>query len=497
LPIDFRTLILVYACVALTTGVLMLLFWRLHRGMPGVGLWTCGVASGGVATALLALRGQVPDWISILAANGLIFVSFWLVLDGLRLFNGRPRTGRALPVAFAAFVACMGWYTYADPDFNVRTVVASAVFAALAFASSHEAWRWTPRGLSYAGRVAAAMLGTMGLTLSLRAGKALLAPPEPVFFTNDPAMAIHFLLGAVYHVTIAFGLLMMASQRLLRDVQDRGGALQALASEAQEARRRAERANRAKSEFLAMMSHELRTPLNAVIGFAQVIEGEVFGPLDNRRYREYARDIASSGEHLLAIINDILDLSKAEAGKLSVDPGAVDLAAALEAVLRLMRERAAAAGLDLSLHLPDPVPDCWADRQALNQMLVNLLSNAVKFTPRGGAVRVLVRARGPMTEIEVRDTGIGIPAADVARVVRPFEQVRGGARGGTGLGLPIVDSLARLQGGFLRIESEEGVGTAATVALPARGDAPAPAQSASGTAASGTAAGGTAARPPV
>jgi signal transduction histidine kinase len=281
-------------------------------------------------------------------------------------------------------------------------------------------------------------------------------------FARTLPQGLHFLVSIVSHILVVGALLMMAAQRLQRQLEDRNADLEA-------ARVRAEEASRAKSEFLAMVSHELRTPLNAVIGFSDIQRNEIYGPLGHPRYREYAEDIHASGKHLLDLITTILDISKAEARKLQVEPVWIDPRPILEAAVRLVREAADAKRIRLSTEIPAAPLRCFVDPQALKQILLNLLSNAVKFTPEGCAVvvqhRVLADGRA---EFVVRDTGIGIAAADLPRLMKPFEQAAHGyarQNGGTGLGLPLVDSLVRLHGGEFRIDSAVGEGTAAIVRL--------------------------------
>jgi signal transduction histidine kinase len=236
------------------------------------------------------------------------------------------------------------------------------------------------------------------------------------------------------------------------------------------ARDAAEAANKAKTGFLANMSHELRTPLNAVIGFAEVLEGEVLGELGNSRYRDYARDIRESGTHLLDLINDLLDLSKAEAGKLVLTEEPVDLGEAVEVSIAMVQPRAEAAQVTLINDVPDALPPVTADDRKIKQVLLNLLTNAVKFTPAGGEVRIAVSQDSGGVQVAVTDTGIGISAADLERVMEPFAQVDSSfARKyeGTGLGLPLVKSLVELHDGRLRIDSAPGEGTRVVVVLPA------------------------------
>ena len=229
-----------------------------------------------------------------------------------------------------------------------------------------------------------------------------------------------------------------------------------------------ESANRAKTDFLAHMSHELRTPLNAIIGFSEMIASALVGPLSSR-YRDYAADVQASGTHLLAIINDILDLSKIEAGRLELQESTVLLAELLEACRRMVAERADGASVRLEIQPTDV--SVRADELRLKQVLLNLLSNAVKFTPKGGRVSVATAVTsGGELVIAVTDTGIGMRAEDIPRALEPFGQVDDGARGsrqGTGLGLPLAVCLTELHHGRLAIDSVPGQGTTVTVTLPA------------------------------
>jgi signal transduction histidine kinase len=237
-----------------------------------------------------------------------------------------------------------------------------------------------------------------------------------------------------------------------------------------EAKERAELASRSKSEFLANLSHELRTPLNAIIGFAEVMEAEVMGPLGVPRYRDYARDIRNSGVHLLEIINDILDLSKIEAGKVQMHEDTVALSRVVQSCVTLIHERTKLAQVSLVCDVADDLPQIHADERKLKQVLLNLLSNAVKFTPAGGTVSVFARrvASGEI-EIAVADTGIGMAEADIPKALTPFMQIDNSLSrkfGGTGLGLPLSHSFVQLHGGRMTVVSEPGRGTVVTVTLP-------------------------------
>jgi two-component system cell cycle sensor histidine kinase PleC len=237
---------------------------------------------------------------------------------------------------------------------------------------------------------------------------------------------------------------------------------------------RAEAANQAKSEFLANMSHELRTPLNAINGFSEMMLGEMFGPLGDARYKDYIQDILNSGQHLLALINDVLDMSKIEAGKMNLRFEPVRLDELAEDAMRLIKNRAETAGLRVAIDVP-ALPEVDGDYRALKQVLLNLLSNAVKFTPRGGVITLMAEGRrdamGDRVKISVRDTGIGIAPHDLARLARPFEQIesqQSKTQQGTGLGLALSKSLIEMHGGMLEIESQPGAGTTVSFLLPVR-----------------------------
>ena len=243
--------------------------------------------------------------------------------------------------------------------------------------------------------------------------------------------------------------------------------------ELEAARMEAVRADAAKSQFLANMSHELRTPLNAVIGFADIIHGEMFGTGEAawKRYKDYAGDIGASGRFLLDVINDILDLTKAAAGKAELREDRMSVADVVTGVGRLFRERAQQAELALDIRGPAEDIELWADETKLKQVLLNLVSNAIKFTPAGGhvSVRADIRADGGLA-ISVADSGIGIAKGDLDRIFQPFVQVDSSLsrrHAGTGLGLPLARSFVELHGGTIEIDSEPGTGTRATVLLPA------------------------------
>jgi len=230
-----------------------------------------------------------------------------------------------------------------------------------------------------------------------------------------------------------------------------------------------ETVSRHKSEFVANMSHELRTPLNAIIGFSELLQLQSFGEL-NEQQLGYVDDVLDAGQHLLAVINDILDLAKVEAGKMELDIADISLGRVLESGLTMHSERAAKAGIELRLELePHEIP-VRADERKLRQVVFNLLSNAIKFTPAGGHIDVSARATNGTVEVAVHDSGPGIAVADQALIFEEFRQARGngGLRTeGTGLGLPLARRFIELHGGRLWVESEQGEGSTFRFTLPA------------------------------
>jgi two-component system cell cycle sensor histidine kinase PleC len=263
-----------------------------------------------------------------------------------------------------------------------------------------------------------------------------------------------------------------ALRKAVERLEESRGELAELAHKYEMEKIRAEDANRAKSEFLANMSHELRTPLNAINGFSEMMTTEMFGPLGDRRYKEYAGDILSSGQHLLALINDILDMAKIEAGKMTLRYELVGIEDVVEETVRLMRNRVEAAGLTLALEIAPGLPEFEADYRAMKQVLLNLVSNALKFTPRGGRVTVKAEVAGEGLRVQVTDTGIGISKEDLARLARPFEQIESQhskSTQGSGLGLALTKSLVEIHGGRFELTSPgPGAGATAGFTIPLR-----------------------------
>jgi signal transduction histidine kinase len=368
-----------------------------------------------------------------------------------------------------------------DPWYVVSSVVIGVTLMAsgMRFAVSRDHWRWhLASGLIFT--VSICSMHFTAMTAVVYKFDPRVVVPNAVMVPTSLAVAV----AAVAILVVALGLvgalidnhlalrasgeaerlrahvlqLEHTKLELERTSQDLVGALAA-----------ADAANKSKSQFLASMSHELRTPLNAVIGFSEVLSLQMFGPLGDARYRDYARDIRASGEHLLSLINDILDLSRLDAGQGSLHEEAVDFAKLLDDAMRMVEPQAAKASLKLVKTFRD-LPRIFVDERRIKQVVINIVSNAVKFTPVGGTVSVVAGAGAEGIAICVRDTGIGMAKEDIPQALERFGQVDSTlARKyeGAGLGLPLARELAELHGGSLTLESTPGVGTTVTVTLPA------------------------------
>ena len=262
---------------------------------------------------------------------------------------------------------------------------------------------------------------------------------------------------------------------LVQELERSEGHKSELARKYNEEKAKAERSADSKAAFLANMSHELRTPLNAINGFSEILVNEMYGPLGDERYKGYATDILTSGQHLLDMINDILDIAKIEAGKMTIDPKPIDLVDPVDAAVRMIRRKAEDKGVKVILQAEDGLPKTDADHRAIRQMVLNLLSNAIKFTDAGGKITVSVQHRDAFIRVAVRDTGIGIPKEHLPRLAKPFEQVQDTRERnfeGTGLGLALTKSFAEMHGGKLTIASEPGKGTLVCFYLPVAKEEP-------------------------
>jgi two-component system, cell cycle sensor histidine kinase PleC len=308
--------------------------------------------------------------------------------------------------------------------------------------------------------------GTLPMTAAIVIRFALLDNP---FYWAMAAMAVGV---HIYFIWLMNGLnstvIAMLEFRAEKDALI--AELEQAKSNSDDARTRAEEANVAKSRFLATMSHELRTPLNAILGFSEIMRSEILGPHENPTYKEYANDIHQSGQHLLNLINEILDISRIEAGRYELHEGPIALADVVEDCQRLMRLRAENKGLKIVEAFAPDLSQLWADERAIRQICLNLLSNAIKFTPTGGTITLTVgRTQTGGQFLSVKDTGPGIPEHEIPRVMKSFGQgslAHHTAEGGTGLGLPITKGLTELHNGTFELKSKLRYGTEVVITFP-------------------------------
>jgi two-component system cell cycle sensor histidine kinase PleC len=418
---------------------------------------------------VIGLTAILSRWrpFGALAIWGAIALSAWLILgvllhrflhDPTRLRRRRTWTARISVSLFLATCALVSAAVFFWVPGDRMNNVLLYVFIAAGMASA--------AGQSAPSRVLAwSNLLPYGATF---VGLSLVHEDFPISLGFAALECIYFGLIVMYGNAVR----QLAYEMLLLREEKRAliGRLETALADATTARKRAEMASRAKSQFLANMSHELRTPLNAVLGFSEVIRDRLFGDDAMPRYADYAANIHASGSHLLGLINDVLDLSKIEAGKLELSPEPFDLAQDASEALRFVEPQAARKHVELVREIPESL-DVVADKRALRQITVNLLANAVKFTPEGGIVTLSLRKDlNADVVLAVSDTGVGIHPDDMPRVLETFGQGRHDVtppdEHGTGLGLAIVKSLIEAHGGRISIESQVGEGTTVTVILP-------------------------------
>jgi len=394
-----------------------------------------------------------------------VFVAKGILISLCRQFARAPRDDAQTPVWRAKITAaeflygvCWAGVAFISPDTQSEAAHTFIFATLLAVISMRVLFASTLMPIVYA--------GTLPMTAAIVLRFLLLDNP---FYWAMAAMAVGIY---VYFIWLMKGLnstvVAMLEYRAEKDALI--AELEQAKSISDDARLRAEEANLAKSRFLATMSHELRTPLNAILGFSEIMRGEILGPHANPTYKEYASDIHQSGQHLLNLINEILDISRIEAGRYELSEAPLDLAQVAGDCHRLMRLRAEDKDLELIEEFETGLPQLWADERALRQICLNLLSNAIKFTPSGGTVTLKVgRTPSGGQFLSVKDTGPGIPENEIPRVLKSFGQgslAQESAEGGTGLGLPITKGLTELHDGTFELKSRPRHGTEVLVAIP-------------------------------
>jgi two-component system, cell cycle sensor histidine kinase PleC len=394
-----------------------------------------------------------------------VFVAKGILIALCRQFAKTPREESATPVwrakiTAAEFLYGVTWATVAfiSPDTQGEAAHTFIFASLLVVISMRMLFSSTVMPIVYA--------GTLPMTIAIVVRFALLDNP---FYWAMAAMAVGVHIYFIWLMN-GFNQTVMAMLEYRAEKDALIAELEQSKSISDDARLRAEEANLAKSRFLATMSHELRTPLNAILGFSEIMRSEILGPHANPTYKEYANDIHQSGQHLLTLINEILDISRIEAGRYELHEVPIALADVIEDCHRLMRLRAENKGLKIVEAFEPDLPQLWADERAIRQICLNLLSNAIKFTPSGGTITLKI-GRTPTGGqfLSVKDTGPGIPENEIPRVLRSFGQgslAHHTAEGGTGLGLPITKGLTELHEGSFELKSKLRYGTEVVITLP-------------------------------
>ncbi|MEQ1753626.1 MAG: ATP-binding protein [Micropepsaceae bacterium] len=411
----------------ITSSVLASFFLKVTQGVPYTELfpvWYASAAMGLATIVPIAATTRPADVAAMFSFKKLpgTFALFAVLAAAAMLMREFPN----LPLAFLLF-----------PVFLLFAVV---------------------RG--FPGVAVAALLAVVSTAMNIGDDRGYIAS-SPMLL-RDKLIVLQIFVGALCATSMAFASVLAERRKLIEQLKQ-------MTTSALGAKDAAEHANQAKSSFLASMSHELRTPLNAILGYSEIMKDGLLKPKCDGECREHSKVIHGAGSHLLSLINDILDMSKIEAGKFELFIEPLDVKDAIISCVGLMEVRAHQAALRVDVDLPSEPVVILADGRAVRQIVLNLLSNALRFTPAGGLACVSLRVSSDGVVLAVRDTGVGISAKDLPRLGLPFEQVRRSAdvgHSGTGLGLALVSALAKKHGGCMKIESKEGVGTTVTITLP-------------------------------
>ena len=469
LVLDIVTVCALSMVLSLSLGILLIWLWVKERSQRALATWGAARLLTAAAMPLLAARGAIPDWLSIVAPNALLCIGFGLVWSGSRQFEGRPIKWTAACAGAAIWLlgcAIPAIYT----NLSARTALIATIIASYNLAAAHEFYR----GLRVSKLPARPVVMTLQAGVGLMIGIAGFVPMMFPFKQTAAGLPTSVWFGLLVSLIIG---VMAATSILLVALTKEQAELRSTAALAA-ARDLANEASGQKSRFLAHMSHELRTPLNGVLGLAQVLATD---PELGERQRQHAMTVEQAGQHLLSILNEILDLSRIEAGRVDLKPRPVALGGFLEELKALAEGATIPLGVALHFDIaPDLPATVWADPMRLRQILLNLLNNAWKFTPSGGSVRLAVRRiAGERIGFTITDTGPGVPASMRPRLFQDYARGAGPSHpGGTGLGLAISAHLASAMGGELtHADGPGGIGSCFMLAITLpEADAPADAE---------------------